>query len=1060
MKKSPLTIVLVLAFITCYSQLYSQSDASFYPPSAFDGLSWRNVGPPRGGRANAICGVRNNDQIYYAGYTGGGVWKTIDGGITWKNVSDGFFGTGSIGDIAVSTLDPNVIFIGSGEHAVRGVMTTYGDGVYKSTDAGRTWDHVGLENTRHISDVIIHPHNFDKVYVGAQGAVHGPSVDRGVFVTEDGGDTWRKTLYVDENTGVSSLVMDPNNPRILYAATWDHRRLPWKVISGGPGSSVYKSTDGGESWTKIVKGLPGMMGKIGLSVSAANPDRIFALVEAEKEESGMYRSDDGGESWTLMSNDQNITARSWYYMEVFTDPQNENTVYALNAPLMKSIDGGKTFASMRVIHGDCHDFWINPDNPENLAMAEDGGATITYNGGQSWTSFNNQSTAQIYRVTADKQVPYWIYGGQQDNLSIAIISRSKSYGILSRHWFNGPGCESAMVALDNPEDPRILYGGCFNGRISLLDNQTMQNKDIMPYPATNLGYEAKDMKYRFNWNAPLINSPYDPSIMYYGGNVVFKTTNGGITWEVISPDLTRDEKEKQGQGGGPFTNEGAGGENYNTIYYIAASPHEEGVIYTGSDGGKLFVTKDGGQNWTDITPKGLPETMIHAIEVSPHNKGTIYFASTRYKFNDFKNYSYKSTDYGKSWMKIGDDIAKDDFFKVVREDPKTPGILYAGAERGFYISYDGGSSFNRLQLNMPVVPITDLVIRDNDLVAATAGRGFWILDDLSSIQQSQGKFTGINMQLFEPKPHYRHLNGPPFWLVTEHAYGENPPVGVYLDYYLNNTNDEDLKLEILDSNGKIIRTIEGNREEIKVPPQGGRGNIPGVNTEKLPMKKGVNRFVWDFRTQGLTKVKDAFVLGADYRGHMVAPGAYKARMTLGETVSEINIVIMDPPDLEVPRSAWIQQQRLMESIEKDINDMHDALNKSMEINKKIQTITDQIKDQEELKDLKEGGEELRKKLDDWQSKIIELRQKGFQDALNWPAGINAEFFLLRGNLDTYDPTVPDGYQERYQELNGNWMEYKKSWEEIMDNDVKAFNELYKSKNVPALSVPEKEEIQG
>ena len=1026
--------------------------------SAFDGLKWRNVGPPRGGRANAISGVIGDDRTYYAGYTGGGVWKTEDGGNSWKNISDGFFNTGSIGDIAVSESDPNVVYVGSGEHAVRGVMTSYGDGVYKSTDAGQTWENIGLEGTMHISDVRIHPKDFNTVLVGAQGAVHGPSSDRGVYKTTDGGQTWRKTLYVDENTGISSLVMDLNNPRILYAATWQHRRYPWMVESGGPGSSVYKSIDGGETWEKIIKGLPESMGKIGLSVSRANSNLVFALIESEKEVAGLYRSDDGGMNWKHMTNDQLITSRSWYYMEVFADPTNVNVVYALNAPLMKSIDGGKTFQSMRVIHGDCHDFWINPVNGDNYAMAEDGGATVTYNNGDFWSDLNNQSTAQFYRINADEQVPYWIYSGQQDNLSVAIPSRTKTYGILTRHWYNGPGCESAFVTFDDPKNPRVLYGGCFNGRISLLDTKTMETKDIMPYPMTNLGYEPKDMKYRFNWNAPLINSPHDAQTMYYGGNVMFKTRDGGLNWEVISPDLTRNDTIKQGKGGGPFVNEGAGGENYNTLYYIAESTLEEGVIYSGSDGGLIQVSKDGGKTWQNITPVGLTETMIHSIEVSPHNPGTIYFASTRYKFNDQKNYSFKSTNYGQTWQKIGDDIQSKDFFRVIREDPKVPGLLYAGAERGFYVSFNGGVNFIQMQLNFPVVPITDLIVRDNDLAAATAGRGFWILDDLSSIQQSKGSFDG-NVKLYEPKPHYRLLEGAPFYLITEKSYGENPPIGVHLDYYVGDfQKDDTLKLEIMNSAGEIIRTVNGTSEPIELSLAGGRGNIKNVNTDKLPVQKGVNRFTWDFRTEGLVKIPNTFILGADYRGHRVAPGTYTARLSLNGQSSESQIVVLDPPDLEVPPTAWMTQQRMLEELELRINEMHERIKVTMEMSERMKTIREQIKDDATLEQLQKAAEELDKKIQQWQGQVIELRQKGFQDALNWPAGLNSEFFYLKGNLDTYDPQIPSGYQQRYNDIEGQWDTFKTQYEILMDEDVKSFNELFKEMGIPVLDSPTLDEV--
>lgn len=1064
MKRSIL-LLLTLSFFFTNADAQRRKRRTTPPPAPsfnadqFHGLQWRNLGPYRGGRANAIAGVIGNDEIYYAGYTGGGVWKTLDGGASWENLSDGQFTVGSIGDIAVSESDPNVVLVGTGEHAVRGVMTSYGDGVYKSVDAGKNWTRLGLEKTRHISDVIIHPSDFNTLYVGAQGAVHGPSSDRGVYKSTDGGQTWNKTLYINENTGVSSLQMDMTNPRVLYAATWQHRRYPWKVESGGPGSSVYKSTDGGDTWMEIVKGLPEVMGKIGISVSRANPNRVFALVEAEKSESGMYRSDDGGMSWQLMSNNQIITARSWYYMEVFADPSNENIVYALNAPLMKSIDGGKTFESMRVVHGDCHDFWINPSNSNNFAMAEDGGATISYSAGRTWSSLNNQPTSQFYRITADKRVPYWVYSGQQDNLSVAMPSRSKNYGILSTDWYNGPGCESAMVTFDNLENPRILYGGCFNGRISLLDVITKEAKDIMPYPETALGYEPKDMQYRFNWNAPLINSPHDVGTMYYGGNVLFKTTNGGLKWEVISGDLTKNDKDKQGQGGGPFTNEGAGGENYNTIYYIAESPHEKGVIYTGTDGGMMQLTKDGGQSWTDITPTGLPETMIHAIEVSPHDPATVYFASTRYKFNDYRNYSYKSTDYGTTWTKIGDDIREDDFFKVIREDPKVPGLLYAGAERGFYISLNGGKNFHLFQQNLPAVPITDLTIRDNDIAISTAGRGFWILDDVSAIQQSKGELSGTS-RLFEPKTHYRLFGNPPFYLVTEYAYGKNPAEGVTLDYYLPEIGDHELTLEIFDSEGEIVRKLEGTTEEIAVRMAGGRGNIPLPNTEKLPMKKGLNRFTWDFRTNGLTKVPDVFVLGADYRGHRVAPGEFTAKLTYGEEVSEVIITILNPPEMDIPTTAWNSQQRLMSEIEGRINEIHDRINNTMKMSERLQSISEQLEELKGMDDVQEAGENLSEKIEDWRSKVIELRQKGFQDAINWPSGMNSEFFLIRNNLDTYEPSLPEGYKTRFNDLDRQWQSHKEIYQQIMDTDVELFNELFKSKQLPALQKEDKEQLNN
>ncbi len=1058
--------IFILVFVFISADLLAQRRGRKSVPSTpsfnaadFGGLKWRNIGPFRGGRANAITGIPGNDQVYYAGYTGGGVWKTDDGGYNWYNVSDGYFTVGSIGDIGVSKSDPNVVYVGTGEHAVRGVMTSFGNGVYKSEDAGQSWVNVGLEGTRHISDVIVHPSSSDIVYIGAQGPVHGPSPDRGVYKSIDGGKTWKKTLYVDENTGVSGLSMDPSNPRILYAATWQHRRYPWFVESGGPGSSIYKSTDGGETWNKITDGLPEMMGKIGIAVSPANPQRVFAIIESEKEVAGLYRSDNAGANWALISNDKTITSRSWYYMEVFADPMNEDLVYVLNAPLMKSIDGGKTFQSMRMIHGDCHELYINPTNSNNIALAEDGGATISFNKGKSWSSFNNQPTAQIYRITADERVPFWVYGGQQDNFSVSIPSRSKNYGILSTDWYNGPGCESAMVALDDPSNPRILYGGCFNGNISLLDIVSKEAKDIIAYPETTLGKNPKDLRFRFNWNAPLINSPHDPKTMYYGGNMLLKTTNGGLEWNPISPDLTRNDKDKQGKGGGPFTNEGAGGENYNTIYYIAESPHEQGVIYVGTDGGYIQVTRDGGDSWTNITPPNLPETMIHSIEVSPHDKATVYFASTRYKFNDYKNYSYKSTDYGATWKKIGDDINKDDFFRVIREDTKVPGILYAGAERGFYISFNGGNNFQQLQLNMPAVSITDLVIRDNDLAAATAGRSFWILDDLSAIQQSKGKFTE-SVKLYEPKAVYRLFGQAPFYLITEHGYGENPPEGVTLHYYLKEVpeNEEDLKLEIINEAGEVIRSLAG-KKDIEVKMQGGRGYIPAQNTEDLPLNKGINRFTWDYRTNKLQEVPGVFIFEGDYRGHRVAPGNYKARMTLGEVTSEVDILIMDPPEIDIPKALWDEQQETLTRIEGQINEMHNSINEIMKISDQLKNIEEQYGEEEGMEEIQEAIDQLNEKIDNWRTPVIELRQKGFQDVLNWPAGLNSEFFLLRNSLDTYDPSIPESYKERLGDVEGTWGKMRETYQELIQKDVREFNDLFKSKDIPVLSAP-KNEMEG
>lgn len=1011
----------------------------------FKALEWRNIGPFRGGRSNAVSGVVGNDQLYYAGYTGGGVWKTENAGLTWENISDGFFKSGSVGDIAVSAADPNVLYVGMGEHAVRGVMTTFGDGVYKSTDGGDTWTHLGLEKTRHISDVVIHPDNPDVVYVAAQGALHGPSEERGVYKSTDGGKTWKKTLYVDENTGASCLRIDVTNPRILYAATWEHRRLPWQVQSGGPGSAIWKSTDGGETWNKIVKGLPDLLGKIGVAVSPVDPDRVFAIVEAEKSKAGLYRSDDGGQSWKLFCNDQLINARSWYYMEVFADPRNADVVYVLNAPATRSIDGGKTFKPMPVGHGDTHDLWINPENPANMILGDDGGAEITFNTGQSWSTLNNQPTAQFYRVNADRQFPYWVYGGQQDNSSVAIASRTNGAGITEKDWFNGPGCESAFIAFD-PDNPVKLYGGCYQGLISVLDTRTMEEKDIMQYPSLKLANLPKDMKYRYNWNAPIFASPHDPNTIYHAGNVLFKTTDGGLSWTPISPDLTRNDTTKQGLGGAPLTNEGAGGENYNTLYYALESPHEPGVLYTGSDCGLVHVTRDGGANWTDITPPDLEECSIHAMEASPHDKATIYVAANRYKFNDFRAMAYKSTDYGQTWTVINDGIQEDDFLRVIREDPKTPGLLYGGGERGFYISFNGGKQWHRFQLNLPVVPITDLIIRDNDLVAATQGRAFWILDDLGVIQQTKGDFGDAVAQLFEPKPTV--LFGGTRRTRTS-TYGQNPMSGVILDYYLAEEVDtNEAKLEILDMDGAVLRSYT-NKEKKEAA---GAPSFFGPRTQPLPAKKGLNRFAWDFRVEAVKDIADGFVFG-DSRGYRVAPGTYRARLSYKGQVSETEIEILQDPRLEdVTPAHWAAQQEMLKRVTEQITDIHESIIAVRKVKKQLQTYNEVLENAEEEKELKKKGEELIDRIDEWQNNVIQTRQKNTQDVINFPSKLNVEFFTIKGKLDEADPRITQGVKVRLTDLEKEWAKHKASYQQLKE-ELNEYSRRFKSSSAPALSVP-------
>lgn len=1024
--------------------IQSEVNSSAWNPAHFEALEWRNIGPFRGGRSNAVSGVIGNDQLYYTGYTGGGVWKTEDAGINWSNISDGFFKTGSVGEIAVSEADPNVIYVGMGEHAVRGVMTTFGDGIYKSTDAGKTWRHLGLEQTRHISDIAIHPDNPNTVYVAAQGAVHGPNKERGIYKSTNGGQTWKQVLFVDENTGASSLSMDMTNPRILYAATWQHRRYPWQVESGGPGCTIWKSTNEGETWEKITEGLPEEMGKAGVSVSRANPNRVFAIIEADKTKAGVYRSDDAGKTWKHLTSDQDLTARSWYYMEVFADPNNQDVVYVLNAPMMRSTDGGKNFTRLSVGHGDTHDLWINPQNGQNMILGDDGGGEITFNGGNTWSTLNNQPTAQFYRVNADRQFPYKVYGGQQDNSSVVIASRTNSAGITTKDWHAGPGCESAYIAF-NPDNPTLLYGGCYQGLISVLDTRTMETMDIMQYPSLKLANLPKNMKYRYNWNAPIVASPHDPGIIYHAGNVLFKTTNGGISWEAISPDLTRNDTTKQGLGGAPLTNEGAGGENYNTIYYVMESPIEAGVIYTGSDCGLVHLTRDGGKNWENITPPNLPECTIQSIEVSSKLRGTAYVCANLYKFNDFSSMNYKTTDYGKTWTKINQGINENDFLRVIREDKKNPNLLYGGGERGFYLSFDAGNNWQQCQLNLPVVPITDLIIQDNDLIAATQGRAFWILDDLSAFQQTMGQFNNEAIQIIAPKTTVRFTAssrrrpGP--------KTGQNPMNGVILDYYLKTDADSNLlTLDILNHAGEVIRSYSNQKDKTFKPYPGG----PPA-PEVIPAKAGLNRFAWNFRTRNVKDVPNAFVYG-NYRGHTVAPGQYTARLTYLDQTTEAPILVIPDPRTKATKLDWMEQQALMERITRHIEDIHAAILQMRKVKKQINLYNEVMAGDEAHATLVESGNALLKKIDVWENQVIQTKQKNTQDVINFPSMLNTEFFTLRNKLDVHDPKITQGVRDRLNDLEMEWKKHQQLLDQLIATDVANYNRAFKEKNIPALMV--------
>ena len=1004
----------------------------------YNNLNWRNIGPFRGGRSVASTGVLKHPNIFYMGSTGGGVWKTEDYGIHWNNISDGFFKTGTVGAIAVSESDPNVVIVGMGEHAARGVMTSMGDGVYKSEDSGITWKQIGLDFSRHISNIEIHPSNPDIFFVAVQGAQYGSSKERGIYKTLDGGETWEKVLYINDKVGASSLSMDMNNPRILYAAMWEHERTPWQMKSGGPDSGIYKSTDGGQNWTKLEKGLPKIIGKSGISVSRANSKIIYVNLEAEGEKSGVYRSEDSGASWKQINKERIAVTRSWYYMEVFADPQDENKVYVLNAPVLKSIDGGKTFNVLNTPHGDNHHLWIHPKNNQIMINSNDGGANVTMNGGKSWSTQQNQPTSQFYRVIADSQVPYHVYGGQQDNSAIGILSRDSDSGIDWKDWYSVAGCESAFLAFD-PENPQTIYGGCYQGIIEKWDRRTKTGKKIKEYPELSLGNVPSEFKYRFNWNAPILSSPHNRNTIYHAGNVIFKSKDGGIKWEVISPDLTRNNKIQQVPGGTPFTNEAAGGENYNTLMSLSLSPHDHKVIWAGSDDGLVHITHDSGENWKNVSPRGLKEGIINSIEVSPHDPATAYITLMRYKFMDLMPYIFKTKDYGLNWELITDGIkGEHNFVRVVRADPKVPGILYAGTETGFYISYDEGEHWESFQNNLPIVPINDLFIRDNDLIAATAGRSFWILDDISPIQE-QKNINGLH--LVTPKKGYRIFSRK----TSKNSFqGTNPLSGIILDYYLPEVSDSlNITLEIIDGD-EVIRTYSSVKEKSNKSWPGG----PGPK-EILPKKQGFNRFHWDLRRESLPSVEKVFVYGS-YSGSRVSPGNYKAKLKVNEKEKVVEINVLPNPNLSISQSDFDKQQELLVQIENSIRDVHESVTNMREVQKQLKHYQQYLSKNQSYEALISKANYIEEKLKSWEVNLIQPNQKTFQDIINFHNKLNAEWMYLKEYVDSEDPKVTQGAEIRHNDLNNKWQEYKIQLQQIIDKDFKDFETEFKSKNIPAL----------
>jgi len=1008
----------------------------------YHAYQYRLIGPFRGGRANAVTGVANQPFVYYAGFTGGGVWKTEDAGASWKPIADGQIDVGSIGAIAVAPSDPNVVYVGTGEFAVRGQSSSYGDGVYRSTDAGKSWKKIGLENTRQISRIVVHPNDPNVVYVAAQGDRWKPTADRGVYRSPDGGKSWTKVLAgLNGTSGPSELAMDPSNSRILYAAMWDEQRVPWQVRSGGAGSGIWKSTDGGDTWTRLTEGLPGAMGKIGIAVSAANPERVYANIEAEK--GGLYRSDDAGKSWQLLSEDRRIQSRAWYYTNVTADPQNADVVYVMNAPVMKSIDGGKTFAQLAAPHGDNHQLWINPTDARLMINANDGGATISLNGGKSWSTQDNQPTAQFYHMTVDDVYPYRLYSGQQDNSSVIIKSRTDAPAIGERDWMEGPGCESANVGVD-VKRARYVYGGCYVGILEEMDRETGLVRTIYPWPELDLTEPTNETRYRFNWTSPAVVSQHDPNVVYFGGNVLFKTTDRGAHWAPISPDLTRNDKATQGKGGVPFTNEGAGGEVYGTIVDIVEAANDANTLYVGTDDGLVQITRDGGKTWTNVTPKDVPAGLANKLEISPNDPATVYLAFRLDRRGDYTPYAFKSTDYGRTWTRITSGFRPGEPVRVVREDPERRGMLFAGTETGIYISYDGGAHWQILQRNLPAVPITDLKIRHGDLYVATEGRAFWALDDLSALRQTTPQTVAENVHLFAPRPALS-AGGPSAPTTTA---GRNPPLGANFHYWLRARPDSTLaiKLEVLDSAGRLLRSY-------------GRGHgaaaTGAVDSTALRPVAGLNAFQWDLRADPPTKLPGDIAIWGTATGYRVSPGRYQVRLTVGSSVQTHPFQVLGDPRVPAqPASMVAARDSLARAIDARIGEIHDDMLRLRDVREQVQKIVEHTRALTVTPAIGENGKAIVATIDSLEPKLSTKAANG-QDIINYRNGINSQYAYLLTDVEGNE-VLSQPARERFAELERLWAALRSRVDAVESQQVPAFNRLLQDSQLAGVIVPRKQ----
>jgi photosystem II stability/assembly factor-like uncharacterized protein len=1032
--------------------------------SLLNSLEWRLIGPHRGGRVVAVAGHPTDPRIFYFGACAGGVWKTTDGGLAWRNISDGFFTTAAVGALAVAASDPNVIYVGTGESSIRNNVS-HGDGVYRSVDGGKSWQNIGLRDSRHIGKIQIHPRNPDLVYVAALGHAFGPNEERGVFRSQDGGRHWEKVLYKSNRAGSHDISMDPNNPRILFAAIWQTQRYPWALDSGGEECGLWRSTDGGDSWEEISRkpGLPrGLLGKLGVAVSPAKPGRVWAVIEAE--DGAVFRSDDGGESWTRGSEQSLLRTRPWYYMHITADPQDPNTVYVQNYNFWQSLDGGMTFHRLPSRHGDEHALWIAPDDNQRMIKGDDGGASVSYNGGLSWSSIYNQPTAQLYHVTTDNQVPYRVYGSQQDNTAISIPSATNSAAIHEREWYAPGGGESGYIAIKPFPPTQIVASGpagrrAFNDIMTHYDHHSGQVRNITVWPELyGWGVGAESLKYRLNWTFPILFSSHEPYPLYVAGNRLFRSYDHGHSFEVISPDLTRNDPEKLKASGGPITRDNTGAEVYCTIFALAESPFRPGVLWAGSDDGLVHLSEDGGATWRNITPPDLPEwALISIIELSPHHEGVAYLAATRYKLDDTRPYLYRTVNHGASWTKITGGIPDHEFTRVIREDPSRRGLLYAGTETGIYVSFDDGGAWQRLGGNFPVVPVYDFVIKGVELVVATHGRSFWILDDLTPLHQLTDALGGAAVHLFKPRPkarlrvrqrfqddavkdavYYAHAGTSQIQYdpivrpdgTTSGVYldaGSNPPEGVVVCYYLREPPEGETTLTFLDAKGGEIRTYTS------------ASDAPAPRVTTMP---GINRFVWNLRYPGATRVT-----GVDLEpwqrddGPMVLPDPYQVRLTVtmnGQKQSYTQEFEVRPtPRSDAPLAALMAQNDMLFQILNSLSRTNETINQIDGLLAQLALWRNRTSDAA-VHTAADGIESAVRAI---RAELIDVNMKQSQ---LWPSGLHEKFNALFDSVDSADYLPPRQAYEVYHLLSAKLEELTGRLKAIDETDIARLNDAIKA----------------